>query len=494
MKEEGRTIGELLKPRREKALPALFPDLSYIGLEHVEAQTMRLLGSVPSHTMRSQANRFCKGDVLYSRLRPYLNKVWRADRDGLCSAEFIVLPGNENIDANFLRYRLNARDFVQFANSLNAGDRPRVDFDQISSFFLPNFSLPHQHRIVAKIEELFSELDKGIENLKQAKAQLAVYRQALLKHAFEGKLTADWRAAHANQLESGDTLLAQLLAERRKKWTGRGRYAEPEPPNTDEVGELPENWVWASPEQLSSFENYSLAIGPFGSNLKVSDYKESGVPLVFVRNIRACRFAGERTIYVAQEKADELRAHSVSGGDILITKMGEPPGDAAIYPVSQPDAVITADCIKLRLSSLLPRARYFLHAINSGVFRRQIMKISSGVAQQKVSLGRFRMLALPLPPLAEQEQIVCELDSQISAIDALEADIDLNLQKAEALRQSILKKAFAGELVPQDPKEEPAAELLKRIRAECAEALTPKPKRTRATPLTEKKKTGRLVL
>ena len=122
-----------------------------------------------------------------------------------------------------------------------------------------------QQRIVAKIEELFSELDKGIENLQQARAQLAVYRQALLKHAFEGKLTADWRATHAAQL------LAQLLAERRKKWKGRGRYAEPEPAKTDEVGELPEKWIWASPEQLSSFENYSLAIGPFGSNLKVSD-------------------------------------------------------------------------------------------------------------------------------------------------------------------------------------------------------------------------------
>jgi len=313
---------------------------------------------------------------------------------------------------------------------------------------------------------LFSELDEGVANLKKARAQLAVYRQALLKHAFEGHLTADWRTQHADQLESADQLLAQLLQERRTKWMGRGRYSEPEPPKTEDQGSLPEKWVWASPEQLSSFESYSLAIGPFGSNLKVSDYKEAGVPLVFVRNIRSSQFTGVRTVYVTPEKAEELRAHSVSGGDILITKMGEPPGDAAIYPEAQPDAVITADCIKLRLSPQLAHSRYFLHAINSGMVRQQIINISSGVAQQKVSLGRFSSIAIPLPPQAEQERIVNELDAQLSAIDVVEADIDLNLQKAEALRQSILKKAFAGELVPQDPADEPASELMARIRAE----------------------------
>ncbi len=139
-------LKDLVQPRREKAIPSEHAELPYVGLEHVEAQTTKLLGSVPAIGMRSTANRFYSGDVLYSRLRPYLNKVWRADRDGLCSSEFIVLPGNESVDAGFLRYRLNAADFVSFANSLNAGDRPRVDFDQISSFCILHFSLPQQRR------------------------------------------------------------------------------------------------------------------------------------------------------------------------------------------------------------------------------------------------------------------------------------------------------------------------------------------------------------
>src|SRR4051812_3129221 len=118
--KNGRTvkcIGNSVKPRVEKAIPSAHPDLPYVGLEHIEAHTTKLLGSVPATEMRSTAKRFYSGDVLYSRLRPYLNKVWRADREGLCSSEFIVMPGNDEIDSNFLRYRLNSSDFVRFANS-----------------------------------------------------------------------------------------------------------------------------------------------------------------------------------------------------------------------------------------------------------------------------------------------------------------------------------------------------------------------------------------
>lgn len=146
--ENGLMLSELLNQRVEKVLPSDFPDQPFLGLDDIEAHTTKRIGAKDSGSMKSSAKRFYKGDVLYSRLRPYLNKVWAADRDGLCSAEFIVLPENKWVNAGFLKHRLNARDFVSFANSLNAGDRPRVDFDQISSFCLPPFSLAHQRRIV----------------------------------------------------------------------------------------------------------------------------------------------------------------------------------------------------------------------------------------------------------------------------------------------------------------------------------------------------------
>jgi len=191
--DAGICLEDVLAPKTIKLDPQECPELSFIGLDDIEAHSMRRIGAKLASEMKSASKSFQKGDVLYSRLRPYLNKVWLADRSGLCSAEFIVFPPSDFVDSSFLAYRLNAADFVAFANSLNAGDRPRVDFDQLGSFPFPAFSTYRQKRIVAKIEELFSELDAGVENLKKAKDQLGIYRQSLLKQAFEGKLTEQWR-------------------------------------------------------------------------------------------------------------------------------------------------------------------------------------------------------------------------------------------------------------------------------------------------------------
>ena len=212
------TIAEMLIPRTEKADPSECPDAPFIGLDDIEAHTTKRIGVKRSGEMRSAAKRFYDGDVLYSRLRPYLNKVWTAERNGLCSSEFIVLPSNKWIDSKFLTLRLSSRDFVAFANSLDAGDRPRVNFEQISSFCLPPFSLANQRRIVAKIEELFSEVDAGVASLKTARAQLGVYRQSLLKQAFEGKLTEKWRAQNPDKLEPAEQLLARIRSEREARY------------------------------------------------------------------------------------------------------------------------------------------------------------------------------------------------------------------------------------------------------------------------------------
>ncbi|MBA3810219.1 MAG: hypothetical protein H0X27_00970 [Caulobacteraceae bacterium] len=117
--------------------------------------------------------------------------------------------------------------------------------------------------------------------------------------------------------------------------------------------ELPNGWVWASSEMLAEGGWGGIVIGPFGSNLKVSNYTASGVPLVFVRHIRSHDFAGIRPQFISAVKARELAAHEAEPGDILITKMGDPPGDAAIYPSGFPNAVITADCIRWRPTPLM---------------------------------------------------------------------------------------------------------------------------------------------
>jgi type I restriction enzyme S subunit len=349
-----------------------------------------------------------------------------------------------------------------------------------------------QTRIVAKLEELLSDLDAGVAELKAAQKKLGQYRQSLLKAAVEGALTSEWRTNNT-PAETGAQLLERILIERRTRWEAKQlakfaeqgkpppkdwqkKYPEPVRPDTSDLPELPEWWVWASLEQISSDEKYSLAIGPFGSNLKVPDYRESGVPLVFVRNIRSGNYGGEYTKYVTQEKADELSAHSVQAGDVLVTKMGEPPGDADVYPANQPQAVITADCIKIRCQPGLMIVEFLKATINSEIGKRQIRPMTQGVAQKKVSLGRFSSLAVPVPPMDEQALIVQILSEAEHEAAAQSKAIDISLKQSTAQRQNILRAAFAGELVPQDPNDEPASVLLERIRAERAE-LAKQPKK-----------------
>ncbi len=368
-----------------------------------------------------------------------------------------VLRGKKDLLNSFLLYQLNAFDYRPYVSGTTRLKLPQGRMRQIP---LPIPPLDEQRRIVAEIEKQFTRLDAGVAALKRVQANLKRYRGSVLKAACEGRLVQteasrsgvsplnkQKRQDAASTFEPASVLLERILEQRRKNWAGRGKYKEPNAPDISKLPELPGGWVWASVEQLSSPEKYALAIGPFGSNLKVSDYKSHGVPLIFVRNIRNRKFGDKTAVYVAKKKAEQLVAHHVSGNDVLITKMGDPPGDACLYPPQEPDAIITADCIKLRLAPILHERTFFVHAINSEVVKHQILGITKGVAQQKVSLGRFLSIAIPLPPLAEQSRIVAEVERRLSVIEEIEAVVNANLQRAGRLRQSILQQAFSGKLI-----------------------------------------------
>lgn len=226
------------------------------------------------------------------------------------------------------------------------------------------------------------------------------------------------------------------------------------PPQTMEARtllgyELPPGWTLARPEEVADKSRNALAIGPFGSNLKVSDYQESGVPLVFVRNIKSGRFMGPDAKFVSQSKATQLEAHTVTHGDILITKMGDPPGDAAIYPLATP-GIITADCIKLTPHPQI-NPKYLLWLIRSDLVRSQILGLTKGVAQLKVSLGRFRNeVLLPLAPTPEQERIAAALEKLFSHLDAGIESLELVRSQLRRMGKVLLQAAIEGRLVSQD--------------------------------------------
>lgn len=438
------------------------------------------------------SGKFIINDILFC-IRGSLGKValnTTFEKGAIASSLIIVRP-EKGLDPKYTLYFLSSPLTKEMINRFDNGTaQPNLSGADFGRFEFPIAPLPEQHRIVAKLEELFSELDKGIEYLRTARAQLKVYRQAVLKHAFEGKLTAEWRQANANQLASAEELLASIKKERAAhqqqqlnewqtavtEWEANGKPGKkptkPPPPKElpplseaelAELPVLPDGWMWAYPEEICSNENYSIGIGPFGSNLKVSDYKESGIPLIFVRNITRNDFSLNQH-FISEKKYQELIPHSVKPEDILVAKMGDPPGDCTIYPQGSAVAVLTADCLKFRIQENHIKRKYINYCIKSVFIKKQLGLITKGVAQKKISAARFKTLKFPITSKIEQSQIVAEIESRLSVCDKLEETIETSLQQAESLRQSILKKAFEGKLVPQDPNDEPAEALLKRIK------------------------------
>jgi type I restriction enzyme S subunit len=221
------------------------------------------------------------------------------------------------------------------------------------------------------------------------------------------------------------------------------------------VSNLPTTWRWATIDDIAGGLKSNVVIGPFGSSLKVSDYTDSGVPLVFVRNIRVREFDGPETRFVSPEKAVRLQAHEVRPGDVLITKMGDPPGDCAVYP-NLPAALVTADCIRLRPGPMV-EAKFLAYAFESAVVRQQFREITRGVAQQKVSLARFRQgVAIPLPPLDEQQRIVDLLEDHLSRLDAASGQLHDVIRRSKAWAA-----ALADEALQMVPERAPVADLLR---------------------------------
>lgn len=460
-------LGNVLFESDEKFDPKDGVKKKYVGLEHIEKHAGVLNGYGNSGETLSTKNIFGKGDLLYGKLRPYLNKVVVVDFDGVCSTDILVFKKNDFTSTQFLKYRLLCRDFVSYAQTNVSGvQHPRVNLNTIKEFFLNLPPLAEQHRIVAKIEELFSDLDAGIASLKQAQAQLKTYRQAVLKYAFEGKLTAAWR--EQNKPEPAEKLLAQIKvgATRRVAPTKRhGKSKKPKefPPLTEaelaELPELPEGWCWMKLGNLSMGVEYGSA----------KKSKEEGkIPVIRMGNLQNGVIVWDDLVYTDDE--DEINQYFLRKDDVLFNRTNSPElvGKTAIYKGERP-AIFAGYLIRINQVSDVD-ARYLNYFLNCHIAKNHGNRVKTdGVNQSNINGEKLGHYPFPLVSKEEQHQIVQEIESRLSVCDKLEESIKESLQKAEALRQSILKKAFEGKLVPQDPNDEPAEKLLERIRAERAQ-------------------------
>lgn len=435
-----------------------------------------------------------RGDILIGMDGDFNSAEWKGG-DGLL---------NQRVCRLILKSQLYSRKFLffclqPFLNAINA-ETSSVTVKHLSSKTISEIPLPlpplaEQQRIVAKLDELFSELDKGVENLRTAQQQLKVYRQALLKHAFEGKLTAEWRARNPDKLESAEGLLARIQQEREARyqrqltewqeaqqaWEANGKTgskpAKPKAPKAlppltaEELAELPElpaDWHW-----VRLGEAFGVYVGATPSRSNPS-YWEGAIPWVSSGEVAFCRIKSTKE-RITESGYINASTEIHPSGTVMLAMIGEGKtrGQAAILDVAAAHNQNTA-AVRVSESGCPPEFLYLYLLFQYEITR----KLGSGNNQKALNKERVSEMRIPLPSLAEQQVLVQLVDEKFSVIEQLEKTIATSLQQAEALRQSILKKAFSGQLVPQHPDDEPASLLLERIRTERA-AQEPTTKRGR---------------
>ena len=219
---------------------------------------------------------------------------------------------------------------------------------------------------------------------------------------------------------------------------------EPAAPDTKNLPPLPNGWTWATVEQLAAPEPNSITDGPFGSNLKTEHYMNSGPRVIRLQNIGNGVYVDEKA-HISQDHFERLQKHRVFANDVVIAGFGENPPRSCIVPEALGPAIVKAGCIRFKPhSAVMPK--YMNTALNSDPVRKRTKGMVHGVGRPRLNLGEIKSIVLPLPPLAEQSRIVAEVERRLSVVEELEALVSANLQRAIRLRQSILQKAFTGNL------------------------------------------------
>ncbi len=450
------TLGEITLPPPAKLRPDASSDLPFLGMDGIEPHGLRPTCIGRFGDMKSAASAFNEGDVLYGRLRPYLNKVWRAEYRGAASAEFIVFPANRFVSGEFLKFVLHDKRFVNFASRSISGDRPRVDVKDISGYPVAVPPLNEQNRIAARIDELFGEIEAGEQELEKAREALETYRRAVLKAAVTGELTKDWRERNAT-IEMGAAFLARMLVEhhagappsqtRRRR---RARHSSTDAPLSASL-DLPTGWVWASLTQLGLLERGKSKHRPR------DDPKLYGGRYPFIQTGDVRRSKGRISLFSQTYNEVGLKQSRLwPAGTVCITIAANIASSGILeFDACFPDSVVG---LIPSMPEVGKYAEFFMRTAKSNLER-----FAPATAQKNINLETLYTVAVPLPPETELIQIVRITEELLAEADEVEsrlAEISTNL---ETVRQSILSAAFSGSLVSQDPGDEPAMVLLERI-------------------------------
>ena len=346
-----------------------------------------------------------------------------------------AIRGLENINNKFILYLL--RNFEEQLRNKATG----TTFEAITGNVLRDFEVPlpplqEQQRIVNKIEELFTNLDKGVESLEEVKYKLKVYRKAILKYAMEGKLTEKWREENKDKIESLGSLINKINI------------------NSELPKNLPEIWVEMRVKDIGE-----VVTGTTPSK-SIKEFYGDDYPFFKPKDLNKGYYVNTSEDGLSHKGIQKSRI--LPPKSILVTCIGATIGKTGFTRVEgasnqQINAIIP-------FKSVFPEFIYF-YSISSQ-FQKNIITNSSSTTLPILNKSKFEILSLSLPPLEEQHKIVERIEQLFSLADYIEETVDAKLEQSKLLRQSILKKAFEGKLVPQDPNDEPAELLLERIKME----------------------------
>ena len=351
-----------------------------------------------------------------------------------------LVRGSSQLDRKFIGLFFQSPSYRNEISRLSIGiNINNLRRENVESMLIPLPPLAEQRRIVAKLEVLFTQLDAAVDSLKKAQAQLHQYRRSVLKAAFEGELTKEWRDEYPGELEP---------------------MAISEIPTLEGLPELPDGWVWSQIKDIAKFIRGVSYKKNQSSKTPIDDY----VPILRANNINT-QLNYEDLVYVPRDKVkdeqfvklfDIIIAMS-SGSKHLVGKAAQAHQDF--------EGGFGTFCGLVRISEEVNQ-KFIGLFFQSPIYRNEISSLSIGTNINNLRSENIETMFIPLPSLTEQEQIVSELERCLSVADEVEAILDAELKRAERLRQSILKQAFSGKLVPQDPNDEPAEMLLARIKSE----------------------------
>ncbi|MDD1745451.1 MAG: restriction endonuclease subunit S, partial [Candidatus Methanoperedens sp.] len=413
----------------------------------------------------SSAKIITKGTLLIALYGATVGKLGILGIDSAINQAVCAISTKNSIDQKFLFWYLSSYR-NELLKARVGGAQPNISQQIVNDVQIPLSPLPEQRAIVSKIEQLFSDLDNGIENFKKAQAQLKLYRQSVLKAACEGKLVpteAELARAEGREYEHADVLLARILKERREKWNGKGKYKEAEALETGELPELPEGWCWVNLEQLKSFSLY-------GPRYSSDDYANDGYIVLRTSDISESGKVDVSSAPCLNISKDDFSKYKVELGDLLITRTGSL-GTLAVFN-DNIESIPGAYLIMYRLVMNLGISWYIFYFLKSPLGQKHLIAGGAGVGRPNLNAPTIEVIPIPFPPHSEQRRIIAEVERRLSVSDKMEATI------AESLRQSILKKAFEGKLLNEReleearkaPDWEPAEKLVERIKAEKVKA------------------------